>query len=123
MWALVINIILGLWIMASPDILSFADPVAADNNHIVGPLIITFAFTALWEATRTVGKWNIPLGAWLFIAPWALSFEDKNALVNDMIIGAVVFLLSFVKGKITQHFGGGWIALFKRNPEHIQKTK
>ena len=123
MWAQIINVILGLWIMASPDLLSFADPTAADNNHIVGPLIVTFAFTALWEATRSVGKWNIALGAWLLIAPWILSFEDKSALINDVAIGAVVVALSFVKGKITQHFGGGWSALFKDNPEHIEKTR
>ena len=123
MWAQVINVIIGIWIMASPDILNFPDPTAVDNNHIVGPLIVTFAFTAIWEATRTVGKWNIPLGVWLIIAPWVLSFEDTTAIVSEMVAGALVTALAMVRGKVTQRFGGGWSSLFSKHPDHEKALK
>ncbi|ELR69956.1 hypothetical protein C900_04479 [Fulvivirga imtechensis AK7] len=118
MWAQIVNVVIGIWIMASPGILNYPTPAAADNNHIVGPLIVTFAFTAIWEATRTVGKWNIPLGLWLIIAPWILDFEDNTEIVGEMAAGIVVTALAMVKGKIEQRFGGGWSSLFSKHPEH-----
>lgn len=114
----VVNTLIGLWIMASPAILAFSDPAATDNNHIIGPVVVTFAIIAYWEATRKVGLWNLPFGVWLILSPWVLSFNDTTAIVNNMIAGLLVIIFSLVRGKIKQRFGGGWSALFQKNPDH-----
>lgn len=123
MWAQIMNTIIGLWIMASPYLLDFQSTTATDNNHIIGPLIVTFAITSYWEVTRTVGKWNIPLGAWLLLAPWVLSFESTAAIANDMVCGALVIGFALVKSNIEQSFGGGWAALFHKDPEHEKHVR
>ena len=120
MWAQIINTLLGLYLMASPAIWRFEEavPTAADNDHIIGPVMATFACVAIWEATRNTRWANIPLGAWLLVAPWILGYEQTAPIINDMAVGAAVIAFSLVRGKVTQRFGGGWRSLFKKHPEH-----
>ena len=122
MWAQIINALLGIWLMASPALLGF-EGIAADNDHIVGPIIASFAVISWWESTRVVRLYNIPPAAWLLLAPWVLGYESTGALVNDMLVGAVVLGLSFVKGKITETYGGGWSAIWQSDSLHAQEAR
>ena len=121
MWAQCINAALGVWLMASPGIFGFSNTIA-DNDHIVGPVITTFAIIALWECTRVVRTYNIPLGAWLLLAPWILGYDDTTAIINDMAVGALVIVFSLVKGKVEQRFGGGWSAIARSNALHQKEA-
>ena len=112
MLAQIVNIIIGLWLMAAPYALSYDDK-GSDNCHIFGPLVITFATVACWEATRGIRKFNIPLGLWLIAAPWVLGYNETLPILNDMVCGALVIVLSLFKGKITESFGGGWKVLWQ----------
>ena len=95
--------------MAAPAVLGYDDPAQA-NDRIFGPVIATFAVISWWEATRNIRWANIPLGIWLVLAPWILGYGETSALVNSMAVGVVVLGLSFVRGTVTQHFGGGCFA-------------
>lgn len=114
MWAQLINAALGLWLMIAPGIWGFSKKVA-DNDHIVGPIIATFAITAIFESTRPVRRFNIPAGAWLLAAPWVLEYNQTAATINDMLVGALVIGFSLIKGKIKNKFGGGWPSLWQAN--------
>lgn len=122
MWAQIINVVLGVWLMASPAVLGF-EGTAADNDHIVGPVIASFALISWWEATRVVRLYNLPLGLWLLLAPWLLGYSDTAAITNDMVIGALVASLSLVKGKIKGTYGGGWKAIWHSHTQHAQKAR
>jgi hypothetical protein len=39
---------------------------------------------------------------------------ERTPLVNSLLVGAAVLALSLIRGPITQQFGGGWSALWKR---------
>lgn len=119
MWAQAINVLLGLWIMIAPGLFQWG-PAATDNGHIIGPVIITFSFTSLWEVTRGVRKANYPLALWLLLAPWILNYSGEFATVSNMVSGILVTIFSSFQGKITQHFGGGWSSLWKDEPEHLK---
>lgn len=124
MWAQIINAILGIWLMVSPAILGFSDDKTISNNaHIIGPVMATFATIAWWEATRVVRYYNVPLGFWLLLAPWILGYEPTTAILNDMVIGAAVVGLSFVKGKIEGSYGGGWSAIWKHDSLHATEAR
>jgi hypothetical protein len=122
MWARIINTLLGLWLMASPGMLGFQKTVA-DNDHIVGPIIVSAAVIAIWEATRGLRKLNILSGAWLLLAPWVLGYEETIPIINDMAVGVLVIVFALVEGKIEQQFGGGWRALFKSDSSHMREAK
>ena len=97
--------------MASPAVLGYGRP-AATNAWIVGPLIFTFACTAVAEATRPVRWVNVPLGAWLVIAPILLQ-STVPAAINSVAVGAASIAFSAIRGRITHRFGGGWSALWR----------
>lgn len=117
-----INIILGIWLIIAPEIFGWSK-IVADNNHIIGPVIVTFSFTAMWEATRGIRKWNIPLGAWLLLSPWILGYDSLGPIVNDMSVGALIIITSRLKGKVVNSFGGGWEGIWKSDSPHMQEAQ
>ncbi|MER3375033.1 MAG: SPW repeat protein [Allomuricauda sp.] len=118
MWTIFINIILGIWLMAAPTILGYG-PIASDNGHIVGPIIVTFSTISLWEATNAVRKWNYPFALWLLLAPWILEYDLTIAIISDMLIGAMVFAMSTLRSSMKNRYGGGWTSLWKKYPDHM----
>jgi amino acid permease len=114
MWAQILNVILGLWLMTAPQVLNY-NGIAADNDHIVGPLVASFAIIALSGCTRSVSKYNIPLGAWLLLAPWLLEYENALASTNDMAAGTLITVLSFFKRSTKHFYGGGWRSAWKQD--------
>ncbi|WP_439880030.1 SPW repeat domain-containing protein [Pontibacter sp. MBLB2868] len=122
MWAQIINAILGLWLMASPGIFGYQG-VVADNNHIVGPIIASFAIISWWEATRVVRLYNLPLGFWLLLAPWVLGYESTTTIVNSMLVGVLVICFAFVKGKVEGTYGGGWKSLWQSDTLHQREAR
>ncbi len=111
MLARIINICLGVWLMAAASVLGYAG-AARTNEVIVGALAASFAIIAIWEATRPVRWVNVVLGAWLVVAGWALGF-DTAAAVNSSIVGALMTAAALVRGEVKENFGGGWSALWK----------
>tara|TARA_R110002020_G_scaffold367403_1_gene579288 strand:- start:100 stop:450 length:351 start_codon:yes stop_codon:yes gene_type:complete len=114
MWAQVINICFGLWIIIAPGIFDY-NPAAADNGHILGPVIVTFSVVALWEATRVVRKWNYPIAVWLLLGPWILEYSSDIAVASDMISGMLILIFSSFKGEVKNEYGGGWAVLWNNN--------
>lgn len=114
MWAHVVTAALGFWVIAAPGVFGYGDP-AQTNDHIVGPLVATFAVIAWWQVTRGMRWVNVLLGVWLIAAPWVLGYDAAPAQINSVIAGAAIAALSLVRGKRDKPFGGGWGALIRSN--------
>jgi hypothetical protein len=84
-----LNIVLGLWMIASPFILAFArNPVAKWNNIAAGIAIILVALGGY-------SSWNVVMGVWLIASPFALGFAHAPTLLwNNVILGALVALVA-----------------------------
>jgi hypothetical protein len=122
MWAQVINAVIGIWLMAAPQVLGYQG-AAADNDHIFGPVIATFGIVAIADCTRNVRLFNVPLGAWLLLAPWILGYESTTSIVNDMVAGLLIMGLALIKGKVNARFGGGWSSLWQSGALHEKEAK
>jgi hypothetical protein len=118
MWAQLTNILIGLWIMISPAIF-YADRTAANNQHITGPLIITFAVIALWEINRNVRLVNILTGSWLIISPLFIHF-NAAMIWSNIIAGVLIIVFSLIKRKRKTNYGGGWKSLFLKDSAHMR---
>jgi len=114
MWGQIFNIGLGIWLMAAPQLLDYHH-VAADNDHIIGPVVTSFAIIALSGCTTAVGKYNIPLGAWLLFAPWVLDYDKDISIANDIVTGVLIIIFALFKRTTNNQYGGGWNQLFKRD--------
>ena len=114
MWAPLLTALTGIWLMAAPAVLDYADPARA-NDRIIGPIVASMAIIAVWELMRPLRWVNVVLGAWLLIAPWLLG-HAADARWNSLAAGALVVALSLVKGRRTREVGGGWSSLWKQVP-------
>lgn len=123
MWNQIVTILIGLWVMASPDVMGYNSGPERMNNQIVGPLVISFAMIATSETTRAVRWMNVTLGLWLVVAPYVLSYEP----LKSSVLGIAILGLSLIEGTRRERLGGGWSRLWTRphsvdgfpRPDHI----
>ena len=103
-WNLFLICAIGLWIMASPDILGFSGTMA-DSSHITGALVVTFGIISMSEVARPARFINVLFGIWLAAAPFIFSGNGNTVMWNGIICGVALILLSFPKGKIEDKRG------------------
>lgn len=120
MWAAIVNIVIGLFLMIAPGIFHF-DKSVADQFYIIGPIVITFSFITLWEVNHFAHYFNIPAALWLIIASFIFHFQSSAAWIA-IISGVLIILLSLVKRKMKGKYGGGWRSLWQKHPLHMQKA-
>ena len=103
-WNLLLTAALGIWLLFAPAVFQ-TQARAADSDHLVGALVVAFAVIAIGEVGRAVRFFNVLFGAWLLIAPWALSGFVAVARWNDVLVGVAVILLSLRRGQIRGLYG------------------
>jgi len=97
--------LLGVWLMASPDIFNIVGR-AADSDHLLGALVVVVAITAMAEVARAFRFANILLAVAIMAAPWVLGGTPLTARLNDLVAGVLLIALSLPRGKIQNRYGG-----------------
>jgi len=115
MWSQFIVMMLGLWLMAAPDVMRYEGPERL-NNHIVGPLVVSAAIIAVAETTRAVRWVNVVLGFWLLAAPVLLEISPLHIGVRNSLVGAAILGLSLIEGPRRERMDGGWSRLWREPP-------
>lgn len=110
MIARLIGIAAGIWLMFSPAVFEYVDTTAEASDRIVGPLAATVAFVAVWGVVRAVRWLTLPLGAYCLVGPLLLGFPT-DAIVSNLVAGAVIVATTFVRGSTDERYGGGWLSL------------
>jgi len=103
-WNLLVTTALGVWLMIAPFAFG-STGTAAHSDHLIGALIVTASVIALADVGRAVRFINVLFGALIIIAPWVLGGATPAARWNDLIVGTLVILLSFRRGKIVERYG------------------
>jgi nucleoside-diphosphate-sugar epimerase len=106
-WTLLASCVLGAWLMFSRMMLATAGPIA-NNDHVVGALVITIAVCAMAEVARPVRFLNLLLGVWLLAAPWLLTGATAGAAANDTLTGLLLIALSLSRGTRSPEHYGAW---------------
>ncbi|MGH2362637.1 MAG: SPW repeat domain-containing protein [bacterium] len=104
-WTLGVSALLGVWLMASPDIFNSVAG-AADSDHLLGALVVVVAITAMAEVGRAFRFFNILLALAIVVAPWVLSGAPFVARLNNLAAGVLLIALSLPRGKIQNRYGG-----------------
>jgi uncharacterized membrane protein len=103
-WSLLLSVLVGLVLMASPEITS-AGGDAANSDQLLGALIVTVAMIALADVGRITRFLNILFGAWVVIAPWILDGATSSSTLSAAIAGVLVILLSLPRGPVGERYG------------------
>ncbi len=89
----------GLWEFIAPFVLGYSAVTAGMVDALIlgGILLVLGVWTALSRSEVTIQSlsWiDAVLGAWLILAPFAVAYSSNvSALVNDIIVGAVVLVV------------------------------
>ena len=103
-WNLLVSAALGIWLMIAPSAFG-STGTAAHSDHLIGALIVTASVIALADVGRSIRFINVLFGALIIIAPWVWGDATPGARWNDLVIGVLVILLSFPRGKIGDLYG------------------
>ena len=109
-WAQVLSAVLGLWLMAAPDLLGYGTS-ASTVHHAIGPMVAAFSIVALWEHMRSLRWMNLPLGGVLAVISIVVGGATV-ALANGVVVGLALVGLGFIRGRVTGRYGGSWSSLW-----------
>lgn len=90
-----LNLLLGLWLVIAPFLLSYATSASRGNDITIGVIIALLAAFRLLGAYRAAWlSWlNALLGIWLIVGPFILGYDSSSALWNDVIVGLFIAFL------------------------------
>jgi nucleoside-diphosphate-sugar epimerase/uncharacterized membrane protein len=101
---LLLSAALGVWLMFAPAALG-SRGAAADSDHLVGALVVTFAIIALAEVVRALRFINAAFGAWLVASAWLLGGATTATRWSDVVLGGALILLSLPRGVVRERYG------------------
>ncbi|WP_219907510.1 vitamin K epoxide reductase family protein [Nitrosospira sp. Nsp2] len=103
-WTMAASIAIAITLMFSRVTFGTAG-AAADSDHVIGLLVVTFSIMALSEVGRPLRFANVPLGAWLIAAPILLTGYSSLAATASVICGVLLILLALPRGPIESRYG------------------
>jgi hypothetical protein len=102
-WLIILQTIIGVWLMARPNVLPF-NIESADCDHWLGAIIVTVAAIASAEVTRTVRFVNIIAGVVLLILVLIYSSGSTAILISGIVSAVLLIIASIPKGVIIERY-------------------
>lgn len=102
-WTLWASMAIGMFLMATPLLFGTVG-AAADSDHVVGALVVTFSIMAWAEVARPLRYVNAVFGAWLVFAPWHIAGFSAPAAAATVAAGIALVLLAIPKGAVQGHY-------------------
>lgn len=103
-WNLLLAAALGVWVIATPDVLG-SGGVAADSSHVAGALVVVVALVATADVARASIWLNVLLGAWIAVAAWLLDGASSTAQWSDTATGIAIALLALPRPPLRERYG------------------
>ncbi len=104
MWARTVEVMLGLWLAASPFIFSHSpdQPRLWWNDFGSAFLIITISLLSFWSRTTRAHLLNILVAVWL-VGFGYFGFGDPPppAAQNDFVVGLILLMLAIIPSEAT----------------------
>lgn len=103
-WTLGVSAVVGLGMMAAPDVLGIAPPAAA-VFHLCGALVVVVSVVCMGEPLRVGRYLNVLAGSVLAVAPWLLPGAELGARLMGLAAGLALVPLALPRGPIRERFG------------------
>jgi hypothetical protein len=124
-WASALNVLAGIWLIASAWVFRFAPHSRALwNTVIVGILIAMIAIcrSALGPRWAGLSWFNAVLGGWMIASPWIHSYIDNtSAAWNSGIVGVLVVVLACFSETAPEANGTREALLPQDDPAHAAR--
>ncbi|WP_339899239.1 vitamin K epoxide reductase family protein [uncultured Gilvimarinus sp.] len=87
LWAPFLTIVLGTWLLTSPEAMGYGDTLMALSDRISGGLLALFGAMAISWRMRAVRWASVLVGLWLMFAPLVFWTPSAAAYLNGTVIG------------------------------------
>jgi SPW repeat len=103
-----LNLLAGIWLIIAPFVLGYGGGDPYWNDIVFGAIVAGLALVRVSGAYRASWmSWlNVLIGAWIFISAFWLD-NTWNAGTNDIIVGAIVFVLGLVSAQASEDAATG----------------
>lgn len=102
-WNLLLLIILGIWLIISTYYINSGFLI--DVYYVLGPIISFISFISCAEVFRALRFLNLLFGAALLSAFLVHREISLLATFHNLLLGLLIFFLSFPKGKVLEKYG------------------
>ena len=104
-----LNVVAGIWLIASPWVLGFADADPVWSAVLVGAAVAALACLRLVAALRIseLGWMNALLGVWTAAAAFWL-YDTSDGAWNSFVVGLVVFVLGLASAAASESRPGNF---------------
>jgi SPW repeat len=98
-----LNLLAGIWLIIAPFVLGYRSGDPVWNDVVFGAIVALIALVRISGAYRaTELSWvNALIGVWIFVSAFWLD-QSSTAAVNDLILGAIVFLLGLASASASE---------------------
>ena len=109
-----VGVVFGAWLMMAPQIIGYSDKAAGFADYLTGPVLLVVSFLSLWPALRIMRWLELPLAAWIFIAPFFMEYSVNDNTLPEILhicMSLILAGVAFVGGETRDNFGGGWLPI------------
>lgn len=106
-WQDPVNVVLGLWFVASPWIVGYADRTPAVWSAVIAGLVLAAAAAGAALLPQAWEEWTeAVVGVWMIASPWLLSFADhRGAMSAAVVTGLIAVVLALWRLGTDREFG------------------
>lgn len=112
MWAQIVNVVLGVWLMFAPAVLGHADVLLGKIDRAAGPWVAAVSFVAAAQISRSARWLSMPAALVLVTAPWFAQAPGASK-ANSIVVGLVMLALIPVGRPDQRRYGNGWTTLWR----------
>ena len=100
-WQDWVNVVLGVWLVASPWVLGFADQLAAARAAwVLGGAVVLFAGIGAYMHEAWEEGINVLIGVALMGAPWVLEFANQQTATMNMALSGVLVIVFAISAMV-----------------------
>lgn len=103
---------IGIAVMAAPSLFGYGG-IAADIDHIAGPIVASLGIMAASQILRALRWANVAIGG-LLVATAPFLGRPLDSVVVAVAAGSLLLVTGLVRGTVDEDFGGGWSDLLNR---------
>jgi len=104
MWARVIEIMLGFWLLASPFIFRFAETEKGNlaNDLLCGLAVIVFGFLSFWNRASRAHFSTLLVAVWLMVLGYLAGHPAPPSAQNQIIVGLLLGMFAIIPNKTNE---------------------
>ena len=117
MWARVVEVMLGVWLLISPFVFGYQSQAFWINDYVTAAFIFLFSLSSFWKPWRYAHLLNIAIGIWLIAYGYiGAPYPPPPNLQSNVFIGWLLLIFSIIPNR-AQEPSESWVKFLQKKQE------